>query len=137
MHMQSRVEEATKRHQSGYNCCQAVACAYCELLGVDEGTVFKTAEGLGLGMGGMEGTCGAVSGACLLAGLKVSSGDPQNPTTKGASQKLSREITAKFMEKTGTLTCKELKGVGTGKPVLSCPECVRLAAQIAEEVLFD
>ena len=71
--MKTRVEETTKRHQSGYNCAQAVACTYCDLVGMDEATMFRITEAMGLGMGNMEGTCGAVSGACILAGLKNSS----------------------------------------------------------------
>ena len=29
--MQTRVEETIKRHDIGYNCAQAVACAYSDL----------------------------------------------------------------------------------------------------------
>ena len=39
----------------------------------------------GLGMGGMEATCGAVSGAVMLAGFKNSCADPKNPKTKAAT----------------------------------------------------
>ena len=51
--MESRVQDAARRHQNGYNCAQAVACTYYDLFGVDEQTMFRAAEGLGLGMGGM------------------------------------------------------------------------------------
>ena len=34
--MESRIEETEKRHNKGYNCAQAVACTYCDLVGVDE-----------------------------------------------------------------------------------------------------
>ena len=34
--MSSRVEKARENHGKGYNCCQAVACAYADLVGVDE-----------------------------------------------------------------------------------------------------
>ena len=66
----TRIDETIKRHDKGYNCAQAIACTYCDLVGMDEETMFKVAEGLGLGVGCMEGTCGAVTGACLLAGCK-------------------------------------------------------------------
>ena len=57
--METRVEIAAKKHKKGYNCAQAVACTYCDLVGVDEEMMFKAVEALGLGMGCMEGTCGA------------------------------------------------------------------------------
>ena len=42
------------KHKKGYNCAQTIACTYCDLVGVDEETMFKLTEALGLGMGGME-----------------------------------------------------------------------------------
>ena len=134
--MKTRVEETIARHDKGFNCAQAVACTYCDLVGVDEETMFRMTEALGLGMGGMQGTCGAVSGACVLAGMKRSTGNLEAPNSKAESYKLSREITQKFLEKNGSLTCKDLKGVETGKVLHSCPDCIRDAAAIAEQVLF-
>ena len=134
--MKSRVEEAAKRHEKGYNCAQAVACTYCDLVGVDEETMFKAVEALGLGMGCMEGTCGAVSGACVLAGFKNSTANLDNPGSKGATYKLSREIMSKFEMLNKSTLCKELKGVETGVVLRKCPDCVKDAAKIAEEVLF-
>ena len=134
--MKTRVEETIARHDKGYNCAQAVACTYCDLVGADEETMFRMTEALGLGMGGMQGTCGAVSGACVLAGMKRSTGNLEAPNSKAESYKLSREITQKFLEKNGSLTCKDLKGVETGKVLRSCPDCIRDAAAIAEQILF-
>ena len=58
----TRIDETIKRHDKGYNCAQAIACTYCDLVGMDEETMFKVAEGLGLGVGCMEGTkCDACS----------------------------------------------------------------------------
>ena len=38
--MSNRVEKALENHGKGYNCCQAVACAYADLVGVDENLIF-------------------------------------------------------------------------------------------------
>ena len=43
--MSSRVEKALENHGKGYNCCQAVACAYADLVGVDENLIFAAGEG--------------------------------------------------------------------------------------------
>ena len=30
--METRVDKVSEKHKSGYNCAQAVACAYCDLV---------------------------------------------------------------------------------------------------------
>lgn len=135
--MKTRVEETIKRHDTGYNCAQAVACTYCDLVGIDEALMFKITEALGAGMGGMEGTCGAVSGACVLAGMKTSTGNLEKPDSKAASYKLSREILKQFKEQNKSVTCRELKGVGTGKVLRACDDCIKDAAALAEKILFS
>ena len=32
--METRVDKVAEKHKSGYNCAQAVACAYCDLVGI-------------------------------------------------------------------------------------------------------
>ena len=61
--MSIKTDKAAQNHQKGYNCAQAVACAFAEEMGIDESIIFKMMEGHGLGMGCMEGTCGAITGA--------------------------------------------------------------------------
>lgn len=135
--MKTRVEETIMRHDKGYNCAQAVACTYCDLVGVEEETMFKMTEALGLGMGGMEGTCGAVTGACVLAGMKQSSGNLERPDSKAESYKLSKEIVKRFETQNQSVVCKALKGVETGQALRSCADCIKDAAAIAEQVLFE
>lgn len=135
--MKTRIEETILRHDKGYNCAQAVACTYCDLLNVDEQTMFKITEALGLGMGGMEGTCGAVTGACVLAGMKQSSGNLNKPNSKAESYKLSREILKRFETQNQSVVCKTLKGVESGKVLRPCADCIRDAAIIVEQVLFS
>lgn len=134
--MDTRVEKAAEKHSRGYNCAQAVACTYCDMVGIDEETMFKLTEGLGLGLGGMEGSCGALAGACILAGMKRSTGSLDRPDSKAETYKLSRQMTKLFKEKNQSAICRELKGIETGCVLRSCPDCVRDAAAIAEEVLF-
>lgn len=130
-----RVQKALENHKKGMNCCQAVACAFADALGVDENTVFAMGEGFGAGMGGMECTCGAISGAVILAGLKNSSKDVENPTTKGKTYGLSKAIVKEFETKNGSVVCKELKGIGTGQPLRSCDGCIEDAARLAQKIL--
>ena len=71
-HINDQKEKAIELHDKGFNCAQAVACAFAEETGIPEEILFAACEGFGLGMGGMAATCGAVSGAVMLAGLKNS-----------------------------------------------------------------
>ena len=54
------VEKARALRSRGYNCAQAVACAFLDQVEVDEKTLFAIMEGFGGGMGGKQATCGAV-----------------------------------------------------------------------------
>ena len=87
--MSTRTEKTQELHSKGYNCAQAVACAYCDLVGVSEDEIFRMTEGYGLGMGCMEGICGAVSGAAALAGMKNSLGC-ENPIRKDSGRRTVR-----------------------------------------------
>ena len=51
----NRAQKAAEYHQKGYNCAQAIVCAFCDKVGLDEKTAFKVSEGLGLGV--WYGTC--------------------------------------------------------------------------------
>ena len=52
----NRAEKALAYHKQGYNCSQAVACAFCDKMGLDEVLVFKMMEGFGFGDSDSYGT---------------------------------------------------------------------------------
>lgn len=85
-------------------------------------------------MGGMQCTCGALSGAVMAAGMKNSRMNGET-LTKGSTYLLSKQMANKFQEKNGSVICKELKGLESGKVLRSCQGCIEDAVQIAEEVL--
>ena len=45
--MSIKTEKAEQNHQKGYNCAQAVACAFSEEMGIDESTIFMMMVGHG------------------------------------------------------------------------------------------
>lgn len=134
MIMTERAEQAQRLHNKGYNCAQAVVCAYCDQFGLDEETAFKMAEGFGLGMGLME-VCGALSAAFMLAGVQGSEGPGSCGATKGATYKTTKTLAKAFSEKNGTYLCRELKGVTDGNVRRSCSGCIEDACQLIEEFL--
>ena len=108
------------------NCCQAVVRAFADTVSLDEATLTSLAAGFGSGMGTMEGSCGALVGAVMVAGLR---------TGGSGTMALSRRILPRFRELCGATICRELKGVDTGKPLCSCGDCVRNAVLAAAEAL--
>ena len=119
-----------------YNCCQAVVCAYCDEYGVDDRLVFKLAESFGGGMGGMQDTCGAVTGMFMAIGLHNSAGDKTDPrSTKAATYEAVREMAKAFEEQNGSLYCRDLKAVVDGRQVVSCKRCVETGAEILTEYI--
>lgn len=134
--MSERVQRALENHDKKYNCAQSVACAYCDLFGVDEKTTFRLAEAFGFGMGAME-SCGAVTAMTMLVGMKLSDGNLEDPATKKVCYDMSKKMINAFKEKNQTIVCRELKGVQTGEPIRSCNGCIEDAARIVEEYLLE
>ena len=132
--MSEKTEKALANHHKGYNCAQAVACAFAEDLGMDEKEVFRLMEGFGFGMGCMQ-VCGAVSAMSAVAGLKESDGNLQAPATKKTSYKASKKMLKSFEEKNSSVICHDIKGVDTGKVLRTCDGCVEDAAAIIEQYL--
>ncbi len=128
-------EKALELHKRGYNCAQSVLCAFGDRLDMKEEDLFRISEGLGLGMGARE-TCGAVTGACLVAGLVNSDGNIDKPGTKKETYQLTRNIIEEFKKESKTVNCFELLGGTEGIPKKSCNDCIRDACRIAENVLF-
>lgn len=134
--MEERIEQIKEKHKKGYNCAQIVLCAYSDLLGIDEETLFRISEGFGAGMGGMMGTCGAVTAMFMAAGLKNSSGDLEACNTKPQTMKMVRELAKEFQEKNQSIVCRELKGVDTGVVLRDCDGCIEDAIRILGEKVF-
>ena len=134
--MTDAVKTALENHAKGYNCAQAVACAFSRRLGMDEKEVFRIMEGFGFGMGTM-GTCGAVSAMAAVIGMKESDGALEKPATKKACYRAMKKLTADFQDKNGSVVCRELKGVDTGTVLRSCDGCIEDAARLLEEYLKE
>lgn len=133
--VEERVSAAEQYHNKGYNCCQAVACAFSDKVDMPFESLFKVTEGFGLGGGDMQGTCGAVAAISAIMGLLGSTGNVEKPDSKAATYKTVRELAKVFRDQNGSTICKELKGVETGKVLRSCPDCISDAVRILSEVL--
>ena len=141
-------EKAKSLFMEGYNCSQAVLCAFEDVTGLDGETAAKISSSFGGGMGRMREVCGCVSGALMVLGLVKGYGDPKATSDKNAHYQLIQDFAARFRQKNGSIICRELlKGVTVSPGVEAeertekyyqkrpCPELVACAAGILDEML--
>ena len=128
------IQKAKELNERGYNCAQAVACAFLDLVSIDEKTLFAILEGFGGGMGGREATCGAVSGSVAIVSLLVSKGDVASGT-KAATYASVAPIVATFLQQNKSLICKDLRGLETGIPLRSCDKCIEDAVKLTIQAI--
>lgn len=138
---------ALQSFSNGFNCAQSVFSAYCEKLGLDKETALKISTSFGGGMGNTGQTCGAVTGALMLIGLKHGKYLPNDNVSKEKTYALVQEFSRKFKAKNGSLNCTELLGcdIGTAEGAKYardnqltkkiCPELVKEAANIIGQLL--
>ena len=102
--------EASARalHAKGYNCVQAVSCAFAEIMGVDVDLCFRLGEGQGGGLATHTETCGALLGGAMVLGLARSHGCA-DPTSKMATYEYTKKLVAKFEPLYGTTICREIR----------------------------
>jgi C_GCAxxG_C_C family probable redox protein len=104
----SHANEAVDFFMQGYNCAQSTSAAFARDFGLRPKTLLTMTAGLGGGMGGLRGTCGAVSAMALVASLHAGTYAPEDVPAKRALYALVRRMNAKFKKKHGTTCCAEL-----------------------------
>ena len=143
-------EEAKRLFLEGYNCSQAVFCAFCDVTGLDLDTAARLSSSFGGGMGRLREVCGTVSGALMALGIVRGYADPKDRNAKAAHYRLVQEYARLFREQSGSIICRELlrdvQVTPGGVPEERTPEfyarrpCLRLAgeaAAILDRVLLD
>lgn len=143
----SKVENAVQCFSNGFNCSQAIFSTYCEQLGLDPVTALKVATPFGSGIARTAQTCGAVTGALMLIGLKYGKYLPEDNAAKEKSFQLAKEFTDRFNEIHGSIACCDLLKSDLSTPEglqyikenslwdKLCPIFIRDAAILVEELL--
>jgi C_GCAxxG_C_C family probable redox protein len=142
-----KAEDARATFRQGYNCSQAVLSAFGKDYGLDPVMAYRVASAFGGGMGHMGETCGAVTGAFMVIGLKygltVTDGSQSHRESFAAVQ----EFAEKFRSLHGSIVCRDLLGVNindheafrearkNGVPQQICPKLVEDAAAIVEKLI--
>ncbi len=109
--MESKVNDVVHCFNSGFDCSQAMLSTYGEELGLEKETALKISCGLAAGMARLGSTCGAVTGAYLVIGLKHGKYLLEDSEAKEKTFALIQEFDRLFTEKHGSTNCRELLGV--------------------------
>lgn len=147
--MKSKAEKARELFLEGYNCSQAVLGAFCEDLGLPFETALKLSSSFGGGMGRLREVCGALSGAFMVAGLKLGYASPTDSDAKAEHYRLIQAMAGEFKKENGSIICRELLGLDNNASQSHipdsrtpeyykkrpCVELVDIAAKIAEKAL--
>ncbi len=140
-------EQAIFCFAQDYSCAQAILSTYGPQLGLERELALRVAGAFGAGMGCMSNTCGAVTGAFMLIGLKHGKTRPEDEETKERAYQLVREFAEEFESRHGSIMCRELLGCSFETPeqrtlakekglfVTLCPRFVHDAAEIVEQLL--
>ncbi len=129
MNIEERAAAAAELKATGKcNCTQSVVKVFEDKLPISVETLMKSTAGYAVGMGCMASTCGALIGAVMVAGIL---------TDGKGTPRISKELVQSFENRCGATICKDLKGIGTGKALCPCPECVRNAVLSLGEVLGE
>ncbi len=142
-----RSEKALQFYSNGFNCAQSVIASFADILDLSEETAIRMASGFGGGMGRMQETCGAATGAYMVMGYlrgKYKVGDDE---ANEKTNKLIQEFTKRFTKEHGSVNCKALihfdinseDGMAKAKEAdvfnKKCTYFVKTAVELLEEII--
>jgi C_GCAxxG_C_C family probable redox protein len=125
-----KTDKAIEYFRNKFNCSQAVFTVFGTDYGLPENDCLKAACAFGGGMGRQQFTCGAVTGAMMVLGLRYGKGLNGREEEKQLTYLKTRELFAEYIKLNGSTNCRELlNGLD-----LNDPEDHK---KIMEQKLFD
>ena len=133
-------DKAIGYFRAGYNCAQSVVMAFAG----EGNSAARSASAFGGGMGRMQQTCGAVTGAYIVFGLTHGTAGLPTEEDKRLIYGRVRAFRREFLKMNGTDLCSELLGedINTpeGKAAIKekeltekvCEKCILNAVEILE-----
>jgi C_GCAxxG_C_C family probable redox protein len=140
-----KTEDAANLFQDGFNCAQSVLAASCRDHGLDRKKALRLAGSFGGGMARMGETCGAVTGALMVLGLRHGMADKGDPAAKEKNYGEVLKFADEFKARYGSIRCRDLLGCDLsseeGRQKASdqklfstlCPKLVAGAVEILEK----
>jgi C_GCAxxG_C_C family probable redox protein len=142
----TKMDESAELFLSGYSCSQSVFIPQGKAGGLDAATAARLASGFGAGMGKMQKTCGALTGAFMAMGLSRGFSESADAAGKARIMAEVKEAGTKFTARFGSMDCANLLGCDlnteegqrfhreSGQRESVCLECVRFAAGLVEDL---
>jgi C_GCAxxG_C_C family probable redox protein len=112
----NRKEIALGCFQQGFSCSQAVFAAFADDFGMDTELAFRVAAGFGGGMGRLGETCGTVTGAVMVIGMKYGAVQADDPAAKERTYAAVQDFVRQFKERHACTECRELLECDLGTP---------------------
>lgn len=144
--MSKRAEMANIYHERGYSCAQAVACAFSDVIGLEEEKIAALLSGFGGGFRSGE-ICGVLSGAITVLGAKWPHAVAEDQQAKEFAAEKAREFQRRWREKFPEVRCeplKELPCAAEQSPTAvrlglekNCAVYITAAAEIVEQMLGE
>ncbi len=123
----SRVDQAIRLRESGYNCCQALLCSYADILEISQDDLKTLGSAYGIGMKPGEGICGALCAAEILITLKKNDGS--------LIRKDIEKLREYFEDRAGAVICKNITGKKNENALCDCSDCFITATKIVEDMI--
>jgi C_GCAxxG_C_C family probable redox protein len=111
--MSDAAQVASSRFARGFSCAQSIFSAFAAEHGVDDELALRLAAPFGGGIGRAGETCGALSGALMVLGLRFARSRPEY---KDEIYAITREFVAQFRQKHTSILCRELVGYDIATP---------------------
>lgn len=135
--------DAQQVFQQGYACSQAILIAFSKQVGLDTETAKKISSPFGGGMGRLRKTCGVLTGAFMVLGMKYGNTAPNDMEAKLYTYQLVQEFSKRFKEKHKETACRKLLLQHVSEQEITtrehhrkiCDELVRDGAQLLAEIL--
>ena len=143
----TRADDAAATFTNGFSCSQAVCLAFAEDFGIDRETALKLSCALGGGMAHSGNTCGAVTGALMVIGMKYGRTRLDDLAAKDKTYEVANAFMTEFLRRNHSLNCTDLIGHNLSDPNAlalarekklfhtKCAKFVRDAGEILENVL--
>jgi C_GCAxxG_C_C family probable redox protein len=93
---------------NGCSCSEAIMTAFSKGYGLDRGMAMRLASGFWGGMGLMGETCGAITAAFMIIGLKFGTDDITDSYSRQNTYLMVAEFAERFEKMKGSIRCREL-----------------------------
>lgn len=140
-------EDAVQCFTDGFNCAQAVLSSFSGEYSCPKELALKISGAFGSGMGQLGETCGAVTGALMVIGLKYGKYISTDTVSKDRTYACVKNYSDNFKARFGSIKCHDLIKYNLSNPdeliearksgvfKSICPELIKGSVEILESLI--